>query len=126
MAPSVRHLGNPNKKLPFSSAVSVDCLIFLSGEIGMNESGVLGQEIEVQAETTLDNIERTLKRLGLSRADIVKCTIMLRDMTEWHRFNTVYLKFFDGLPLPARSAFGSSALALEAKVEIECVAVLRD
>ncbi|WP_375786971.1 RidA family protein [Bradyrhizobium sp. Pha-3] len=115
-----------NDKLPFSSAVSVDRLVFLSGEIGMDKSGALDQAIEAQAQATLDNIQRTLDRLDLTRADIVKCTIMLHDMAEWHRFNTVYLKFFDGLPLPARSAFESSSLALGAKVEIECVAVMPD
>jgi enamine deaminase RidA (YjgF/YER057c/UK114 family) len=50
---------------------------------------------------------------------------MLDDMNNWAAANAVYLKFFDGLPLPARSAFGCSALALGAKVELECIAIAK-
>lgn len=125
MSPNVQHIPSKNSSLPFSSAVCIDDLILLSGEIGIDDAGVLGGSIEDQAQLALENIERTLKRLGCDRSAIVKSTIMLQDMGQWSRFNAVYADFFAGLPLPARSAFESSALALGAKVEIECIAIKR-
>jgi 2-iminobutanoate/2-iminopropanoate deaminase len=67
------------------------------------------------------NIEAVLRSLGLGMADIVKCTVFLADIDDWAAMNVEYLRFFPG-PKPARSALGSSGLALGARVEIECVA----
>jgi len=53
--------------------------------------------------------------------DIIKCTVMLSDMSEWAEFNEVYQTFFSK-PYPARSAFGVNGLALGAKAEVECIA----
>ena len=53
--------------------------------------------------------------------DVVKCTVFLADMAEWPAMNTVYATFF-GKHFPARSAFGTTGLALGARVEIECLA----
>jgi 2-iminobutanoate/2-iminopropanoate deaminase len=54
--------------------------------------------------------------------DVIKCTVMLADITEWSDFNEVYKTFFSA-PYPARSALGANGLALGARVEVECVAV---
>lgn len=68
------------------------------------------------------NIGATLAARGCTLAHIVKRTVMLADMGEWHAFNEVYRTFFAGR-YPARSAFRASGLALGARVEVECVAV---
>ncbi len=57
-------------------------------------------------------------------SDLVKCTIMLADISEWAAFNDVYKSFFEDR-YPARSAFGTNGLALGARVEVECIAVRR-
>jgi 2-iminobutanoate/2-iminopropanoate deaminase len=49
--------------------------------------------------------------------------VMLADMSEWPAFNEIYRTFFSGR-YPARSAFGVTGLALGARVEVECIAVL--
>ncbi len=54
---------------------------------------------------------------------VVKCTVMIADMREWPAMNAVYVTYFPG-PKPARSAFGANGLALGARVEIECWAVV--
>ena len=54
--------------------------------------------------------------------DLVKCTIMLADISRWAAFNEIYENWFDGR-FPARSAFGANGLALGAQVEIDCIAV---
>jgi 2-iminobutanoate/2-iminopropanoate deaminase len=68
----------------------------------------------------MDNIGATLKANNLSFRDVVKCTVMIRDMAEWDRFNSVYVTYFEPGRRPARSAFGASGLARDAKVEVEC------
>lgn len=119
--PVVR-LPNPNPNLPFPSAVRVGPWIMLSGEIGVRPNGTLAEGIEGQTRQMLQNVEATLARMGVDRSHILRCLVMLRRMEAWSEFNTVYLDFFGELPLPARSAFGAAALAMDAEVEIECLA----
>ena len=56
-------------------------------------------------------------------SNVVKCTVMLADMADWPAFNTIYQTFFTP-PYPARSALGANGLALGARVEVECLAVV--
>lgn len=110
---------------PFSPAVRVGDLIFLSGQIGTDASAagaVVPGGIEAETRQTMENIKRTLEAVGSSMDKVVKCTVMMADMAEWDRMNTVYRTYFAVGRLPARSAFGTSGLALGARVEIECFA----
>lgn len=118
--------GTEDMNLPFSSAVRVGDLLFLSGSIG-NVPGTLDlAEGGIQGETrqTLENIKNTLETFGSSMDKVVKCTVFLADMAEWGAMNEVYRTYFENPP--ARSALGASGLALGARVEIECIAVLED
>ncbi len=111
---------------PFSPAVRVGDVIYLSGQIGTdpgaNANAVVPGGIEAETRQTLNNIKRTVEAVGSSMDKIVKCTVMMADMAEWDRMNVVYREFFTPGKLPARSAFGTSGLALNARVEIECIA----
>jgi enamine deaminase RidA (YjgF/YER057c/UK114 family) len=71
----------------------------------------------------MENIKAALERYGSSLDHVVKATVMLLDMAEWAEMNRVYVTYFPK-HLPARSALGVSGLALGARVEIECVAVV--
>lgn len=116
--------GMEDMDLPFSTAVRVDNLLFLSGALGYDrEKGAL-VEGGIQAETrqTLENISQTLETFGSSMDKVVKCTVFLADMAEWGAMNEVYTTFFPNKP--ARSALGASGLALNARTEIECIAVV--
>ena len=109
--------------LPFSEVVEVGDLLFLSGQIGINASGLLVRGgIAAETRQTLENIGDVLKRRGSSLDRIVKVTVMLADIGEWAAMNAEYVTAF-GKHLPARSAFGTSGLALGARVEIECIAL---
>jgi reactive intermediate/imine deaminase len=100
-------------------------LLILSGKIGTDASGKLAPGgIKAETRQTLENIRRALEAYGSSLDDVVKCTVMLADMHEWHEMNEVYTSFFKKDRLPARSALGANGLALGARVEIECWAVL--
>jgi reactive intermediate/imine deaminase len=116
--------GMEGRDLPFSSAVRVDNTLYVSGSIG-NIPGTLElAEGGIQGETrqTLDNISGVLEQFGSSMDKVVKCTVFLADIAEWGAMNEVYRTYFPNPP--ARSALGASGLALDARVEIECIAVV--
>ena len=115
--------GTEDLDLPFSSAVRVGDTLYLSGSIGIIPGTMDLAEGGIQGETrqTLDNISRTLESFGSSMDKVVKCTVFLADMGEWGAMNEVYRTYFENPP--ARSALGASGLALDARVEIECIAV---
>ncbi|PLP60529.1 enamine deaminase RidA [Mesorhizobium loti] len=111
-------------KLPFSQAVRVGDILYLSGALG-NVPGKLELVpggIEAETRQTMENIDTVLRENGLGFADIFKCTVMLADMSKWGDFNRVYLEYFAPDRLPARSAFGANGLALDAQLELECMA----
>jgi 2-iminobutanoate/2-iminopropanoate deaminase len=122
MAEYLTPYGPPTR--PFSPAVRVGNLLFLSGQIGTTSTGALiPGGIEAETRQTLENIRDVLQRTGSSMDRVVKCTVMLADMREWDAMNSVYTSFFPGHK-PARSSFGATGLALSARVEIECVATV--
>ncbi|GGI81981.1 RidA family protein [Deinococcus wulumuqiensis] len=108
--------------LPFSEAVQVGQTLYLSGQLGLDAQGQLVPG-GVRAETlqALSNIEATLTRQGYRREHLVKCMVMLRDMKDFAAMNEVYGSWMRR-PYPVRSTFGGADLALNANVEIECVA----
>ena len=125
--PRVEWLKSPGTEdldLPFSAAVRVDDMLYLSGALG-NIPGTLNlAEGGIQGETrqTLENISATLVHFGSSMENVVKCTVFLADIGEWAAMNEVYTTYFPNKP--ARSALGVSGVALGARVEIECIAVI--
>ena len=108
--------------LPFSEAVRVGDVLYLSGALGHvpGRLELVPGGLEPEVHQTMKNIERVLRDNGLSLDDIFKCTVMLADIAEWPAFNEIYLQYFNPDRLPTRSAFGASALALGARVELEC------
>ncbi len=112
---------------PFSQAVQVDHTLYLSGQIGTDpKTGKLAEGgIREESRQAMQNIKDLLAEHDHSMADLVKCTVMLADIKEWPAFNEVYRGFFDKR-YPARSAFAGSGLALGARVEVECIAVVSD
>lgn len=113
---------------PFSSAVRAGNLLFVSGQIGTRiENGapvLVSGGIDAEARQTLDNIRAIVEKAGTTMDRVVKCSVMLADMTEWPRLNQIYATYFPG-PKPARSAWGANGLALGARVEIECIAAMK-
>jgi 2-iminobutanoate/2-iminopropanoate deaminase len=123
--PAVEHYGRPvlnGQPLPFSDAVRVGDVLYLSGQLGIGADGKLPDGIEAQTKQALENIGAILKRANLGYQDVFHCTAMLSDMANWPAMNTVYLTYFPEGKRPARSAFGASGLALGALIELECQA----
>ena len=110
--------------LPFSEAIRVGDMLYLSGQIGLvpGTRSVAPGGIAAEAKQTMDNIGTTLSKYGLTHRDLVKCTVFLADMADWGAFNTVYLTYFEPGKFPTRSALGANGLALGARTEVECLA----
>jgi 2-iminobutanoate/2-iminopropanoate deaminase len=111
------------RDLPFTEAVRAGDFIFLSGQIGDDPATgkLVPGGIQAEARQTLEHIKEALERNGSSLGEVVKCTVFLADISEWGTFNGVYREFFKK-PYPARSAFAASGLAMNARVELECIA----
>nr|WP_298717902.1 Rid family detoxifying hydrolase [uncultured Steroidobacter sp.] len=108
---------------PFSEAVRAGDFLYLSGQIGDDPvtARLPPGGIEPESRQVLVNVKRVLEANGASLSDVVKCTVFLADIAEWATFNNVYREFFKK-PFPARSALGASGLAMNARVELECIA----
>jgi reactive intermediate/imine deaminase len=127
--PSVEYLTSEAAEalgLPFSEAVRVDRMLYVSGMIGIvpGTMELVPGGIAAETRQTMENIRRVLERNGSSLNQVIKCTVMMADMGEWSEMNAVYITCFPD-HLPARSAFGTTGLALGARVEIECVATVK-
>jgi len=116
--------GTEDMDLPFSAAVRVDNMLYLSGALGYDreKGGLVEGGIQAETKKTLENISATLEMFGSSMDRVVKCTVFLADISEWAAMNEVYVTFFPNKP--ARSALGANGLALGARTEIECIAVV--
>lgn len=108
--------------LPFSQSVIYGGVIYVSGQIGNIGLQLVEGGIIPETRQTMINIQSILEQSGSSMDNVIKCTCMLADMSEWPDMNSEYLKFFPNNK-PARSAFGTNGLALNARVEIECIAL---
>lgn len=109
--------------LPFSEAVRLGGTLYLSGMVGVvpGTDTLVAGGIGPEARRTMENIRAVLEAHDSSLEQVAKCTVFLADIGEWDAFNEVYRDFFDD-PYPARSALGASGLALDARVEVECIA----
>lgn len=127
IAPRIEYLTSDRPRpLPFSDAVRVGHMLYLSGQIGTDSTfALVPGGVRAETRQTMENIRRILERHGSSFHQVVKCTVMLADMSEWGAVNEVYVTYFAKDRLPARSALGANGLALGARVEIECWATIR-
>jgi reactive intermediate/imine deaminase len=109
----------------FSESARVGNVLFLAGQIGSDPDGKLVPGgIQAEAEQIMVNIEAALARRGLTTKNVVKCLVFMADLAEWGAFNEVYKKHFSH-PYPARSAL-ATGLAVNARVEMECIAGFPD
>ena len=123
--PVVEFRPGPENFGPFTEAVRVDGLLFLSGMIGNDSTGqVVKGGVAAETRQTLENVKAALARNGVGMDRVVKCTVFLADIGEWGAMNEVY-RTDCTTNKPARSAIGNATLVRGARVEIECVAAAR-
>ena len=108
---------------PFSPFVKSNGLIFLAGQLGTDSTGrLVAGGIREETRQTMTNIRNLLERNGSSMDRVLKCTVFLADMADRQAMSEVYVTFFPADKRPARTAAGANGLALNARVEVECVA----
>jgi 2-iminobutanoate/2-iminopropanoate deaminase len=108
---------------PYSQAVCVGGLVFLSGQLALDPAtgALVPGGIEAQTEQAFKNIEAILAETGLTTANIIKTTVFLADINDFAAMNEVYATHFTS-DFPARSAVQVAALPKGGLVEIECIA----
>lgn len=107
---------------PYSQAVLVNGLLFVSGQIPVNPAdGSVAESIEAQSHQALKNVGAILAEAGLGYEDVVKTTVLLADIADFKAMNAVYAEYFTA-DKPARACFQVAALPLGVKVEIEVIA----
>ena len=109
---------------PYSQAIEVNGIVFVSGQLPVNpQTGeIVAGDVADQTAQSFENIKNILSEVGLSTANIVKTTVFLSDMSLFADMNKIYSNYFTEA-FPARSAVAVKALPKGAFVEIECIAV---
>ena len=109
---------------PYSQGIKAGKTIYVSGQIPIDPATgeFAGQDIETQTRQSLTNIKNILKEAGADMSDVVKTTVLLKDIADFAAMNKVYAEFCTE-PYPARAAFQVAAIPKGALVEIEAVAV---
>jgi 2-iminobutanoate/2-iminopropanoate deaminase len=113
----------PKPRGPYSPFVRAGDLIFVSGQGPVDpatDEYSLG-DIRHEVRVTLENIRRILEQAGATPADVVKCSVFLKNAQDFPAMNEVYAQFF-GETRPARTTVEAQFYKTEMKVEIDCVA----
>ena|SRR5688500_6000478 len=119
----VEHIGQPmmnGQRLPFSDAVRVGEMFYLSAVAGETPDGKLLEGFDAQARKAMDNVGAVLERSRLGFRNLVKCTVLFKNMDDWPAFNKIYAGYFPDGKFPARTSLGVNGLPVGALIEIEC------
>jgi 2-iminobutanoate/2-iminopropanoate deaminase len=109
---------------PYSQAILANGMLFISGQCPINpKTGLLEMEtIESATHLVMSNIEKLLHAAEMDFTHIVKCSIFLKDLSDFQKVNAVYATYFDSVP-PSRETVEVARLPLDATVEISCIAM---
>lgn len=109
---------------PYSQAVKTGNTLYLSGQIALDpiSSELINENITEETHAVMKNMDAVLRAGGFTFADVVKCTIFIRDMGQFATINEAYGQYFKSNP-PARETVEVSKLPKNVNVEISCIAV---
>jgi len=109
---------------PYSPAVRIGNLLFISGQIGINQqTGTLeSKDVETETRQALENLMAILRNSGFDSSDIVSTAVYLKDINDYAKMNLIYGGYFEEGNYPARSTMQVAALPRDARVEISAVA----
>ncbi|PIQ19965.1 MAG: reactive intermediate/imine deaminase [Cytophagales bacterium CG18_big_fil_WC_8_21_14_2_50_42_9] len=109
---------------PYSQAVLANGVLYASGQIALDPAtgNLIQGDIETETHQVMKNLQAVLQEAGLSFAQVVKCTIFVKDMNNFSRINNVYGEYFTQ-HAPARETVEVSRLPKDVNVEISCIAV---
>jgi len=107
---------------PFSAGVKANGFLFISGQVGIDQSGKLADDFDLEVRQIFKNIDAVLSEQNLTFNDIVSVTIYLRDMQNFKRLNEIYKTYFNGY-YPSRTCIAVLELPLKANVEMTVTAL---
>ncbi|MCH6236061.1 MULTISPECIES: RidA family protein [Cyclobacteriaceae] len=109
---------------PYSQAVKTGNTLYLSGQIALDPvtGELINENITEETHAVMKNMDAVLRAGGFTFADVVKCTIFIRDMGQFATINEAYGQYFKTNP-PARETVEVSKLPKNVNVEISCIAV---
>jgi 2-iminobutanoate/2-iminopropanoate deaminase len=110
---------------PYSQAIKAGNMIFVSGQIPIDSATgeFVSNDVKEQTVQVLKNLSAVLEAAGATLNDVVKTTVFLEDMNDFGVMNEVYGQFFNDNK-PARATVQAARLPRDAKVEIDCIAVI--
>lgn len=112
----------------YTPAIRAGDFLFLTGQTGFShETDKLAEELEGQAQTMLENVDKLLSSSGCSREDIVQVKLILTDMADFKAVDQMYAQWLPDrgeAPYPTRTAFQAAALPAGAQVMMEVVALV--
>ena len=110
---------------PYSQAVKAGNTVYVSGQIPLDAAGQLVGEgsVAVQTHQVLKNLTAVLAAAGLALTDVVKCSIFVKDLSNFATVNQVYGSYFVDATAPARETVEVARLPRDVEVEISCIAV---
>lgn len=111
---------------PYSQAIMAEGkFMYVSGQLPLNEKGEFaGNEIKSQTKKALENLQAIVEEAGCTLNDVVKTTVLMKDMNDFAAMNEVYNEFMSESK-PARAAFEVARLPKDALVEIEAIVVCK-
>lgn len=119
-----RHFIQLNHQAPFSDGVLVGDTLFLSGRIGLDQSGrAVPEDIETEVRNVMNSVEAVLRKSGMKMDDLVYVQVFCPDVSLWEKFNSIYSTYFERDKLPARAFVGSGKLLFGAHFEVQGIAV---
>ena len=110
---------------PYSQAIKAGGMVFCSGQIPIDPStgGFSADDVAGQTEQVIRNLEAVLRAAGSGLSNVIKTTVFLADMEDFAAMNEVYSRFFSENK-PARATVQAARLPKDARVEIDCIAVV--
>ena len=108
--------------IPLSPALIAGNMVFVSGQVPVDDDGAIIDGIEAQSRLVLDKIKDLVESAGSSMDKVVKTTVFLTDKKDFAAMNSVYAEYFPTSP-PARSTV-ECGLMIDIKVEIEAIALI--
>lgn len=112
--------GAGKQALPFARAVEADGWLYVSGQVAMEKGEIVGGGIVAESRKALDNMIAILKEAGYGLEDVVRVGVWLDDPRDFWSFNSVFAEYFGANP-PARACV-QSAMMVDCKIEVDCVA----
>ena len=121
--PAAAQKAVPIKTLPFSAARQAGDFLYVSGQVARTPDGAdVKASVDAETRQVMDNVGRVLAEHGYSFDDVVRATVWLKDIEDYHEMNAAYASYFENGIFPARACVGGAQIVFDFRVEISVVA----